>query len=296
MKKVTVALAAALAALAVGATTQGSAHAATAHATTTTPQTFADPAGDSGTAPDITGLSVGNDQTGDYQFAVTFATDYATNAYFGLYVDTDKNPATGDPNADGADYAIFDDHASHSFEVDSWNGTDWATASDQTASFTIAQDSRSLTIAINKSELGNTTDFNFFVLSGDGTDPNAHVYDDAPSGSGTFAYTYQQQTLTLAFVATKSVIKGRTWAIVASIRRSDTNDLQGSDGTIACHSKLPVLMHAWLSPGGANTGAVAVCEFQLPKPTKKKRHVAVTATMTIGADGATVSKTVDAKS
>jgi hypothetical protein len=284
MRKVTVALATAIAALAAA----GHAHAAT-------PQTYTDPAGDSGTAPDVTQISVGNDQTGRYEFDVSFASDYGANAQFYLYLDTDQNTSTGDPDMEGADYVVYDDHASHSFELDSWNGSDWTLAAFTTAALTIGQDSRSLQFTINRSELADSTAFDFFVYAVDGASTdNATSYDDAPSGNGSFTYSYQQDKLTLAFVTTKSIVKGRTWTVISTIRRSDTQTLQGSDGTIGCHSKLPVLLHAWVSPGGT-VGSAAVCEFLLPKQKHKKKAVAVSATVTIAAGGATTKKTVTTK-
>src|SRR5436190_18227824 len=73
------------------------------------PVTFTDPAGDNGAAPDLAGVSVSNDAAGGYSFDVALASDFAPDAQFYLYLDTDKNPNTGDPDNLGADYVIWDD-------------------------------------------------------------------------------------------------------------------------------------------------------------------------------------------
>lgn len=290
MRKFTVVVAIALLALT----------AATAHAATggITPQSYTDPAGDSGTSPDITTVAVGNDAAGQYEFDVTFANDYSDTSQLFLYLDTDRNASTGDTKEEGADYLIFDDHASRTFEVDSWNGTDWASSADTTASITA--DPRSLEISINKSELGGATSFNFFVgildsASADGTDS---FDDDAPSGSGTFVYELQQ-TLSLSVAGTTTLAqrKAHRLTVGIAVRRSDTNELVGGeDGTLACSataakSKLRLITRAFVS-GGAGKGSAAVCQFALPK----KKNIRVDARITVTVDGVSVAKTVHTKS
>jgi hypothetical protein len=269
--------------------------AATAHAATggITPQTYTDPAGDSGAAPDITAVAVGNDAAGQYDFDVTFATDYVGTAQLYLYLDTDRNTGTGDTNEDGADYLIFDDDASSTFEVDSWNGADWTSSSYATAS--VAADPRSLEISINKSELGDATSFDFFVgvLGAALADATGPFDDDAPSGSGTFVYELQQPlTLSVAATTTLAQRKAHRLNVGIAVRRSDTGRLVGGeDGTLACSgtagkAKLRLITRAFIS-GGAGKGSAAVCQFALPKT-----HVRVVARITVTVDGVSVTKTV----
>ena len=168
-----------------------------ASAANSQPTSFTDPAGDSGTAADITKVDVLNDDAGQYSFDVTFATAYVDTAHFSIFLDTDQNTATGDPTWDGADYALLDDHGSHSFFLLKWNGTAWDDApSNTTASVSIAADNLSLTVSINRSDLGDTAGFNFILLSDEGDGSTGH-FDDAPSGAGHFTYTLQP-TLSLS--------------------------------------------------------------------------------------------------
>ncbi len=81
------------------------------------PTNFTDPTGDSGTAPDITNVSVTNDDHGLYTFTISFATPYVNADTLALAIDSDNNDNTGDPQALGADYVFADDYSSHSFDA-----------------------------------------------------------------------------------------------------------------------------------------------------------------------------------
>jgi hypothetical protein len=146
---------------------------------------FTDPTGDSGTAADIVSVTVSNDTNGQYTFVVGFASDYVGNDNMGIYLDTDRNPNTGDANASGADYSISDDRASQTFELDKWDGSQWTAAAEGSFTLSVSSDHRSVTASVNKADLGGATSFNFYVGSYDGNGGAGH-YDDAPSGSGTF--------------------------------------------------------------------------------------------------------------
>jgi hypothetical protein len=70
------------------------------------PQTFADPAGDSGNAPDITTVTVSNDGSGNITFQVTVPnrSALASRDQMLIRVDADRNQATG--SSGGFEYAI----------------------------------------------------------------------------------------------------------------------------------------------------------------------------------------------
>lgn len=268
-----------------------------AQAANSVPVQFTDPAGDSGTAADITSVDVSNDDKGQYTFDVTFATPYGSTHSFALYFDTDQNTATGDPNAVGADYFLFDDHATHSFDLLNWSGTDWAEApTSATVSFLIGSDNLSLTASVNRSEIGDPAAFDFFVVSGEG-DLSAGHFDDAPSGSGTWHYALQP-LLQLSVVAAHSfaVKAGGTWSVALVVGRSDTSGTVGSEGTIACHAtvgatKLALVSRAFVSSGGGN-GSGAVCAFRVPK---KLKHKVLHAVVTVSFQGQSVSHSFTTK-
>ena len=264
-----------------------------ASAANSQPTTFTDPGGDSGTAADITKVDVLNDDAGQYTFNVSFGTAYTDTAAFTIFFDTDQNGATGDPTSDGSDYALIDDHGSHSFALLKWNGTAWDDApTDSTASVSIAQDNLSMTLSVNRSDLGNSAGFNFILFSDEGDGTTGH-YDDAPSGTGHFTYTLQPTlSLKLAAAAQVSVKAGHVWVTDLAVFRTDTNQLLGAEGTISCaaasgKTKLKVVVHAFVS-ASRNKGSAAVCEFSVPKTLKHKK---VTATETVSYEGQKVTHT-----
>ncbi|MFL5909678.1 MAG: hypothetical protein ACJ768_03790 [Gaiellaceae bacterium] len=267
-----------------------------AGAITAPPTSFTDATGDSGTAPDISTIAVTNDDHGLYTFTIGFATPYANNANIALLLDTDKNPSTGDQPAAGADYIFVDDYASHSFDLASWQSNDFVEAAHPTAGVVVSGDNKTVTMTINKSDLGGSTAFNFFLLVSDGTFDTGHT-DDAPSDAGLFSYA-QQTIFTLSAGASHNgaAKAGGTWTVSMSAVRSDTNASVGSEGTIACKAtegskKLAVVSHSFVSSGGGG-GSTAVCTFRVPKAPK---HAAVHATVTVSDAGQSATKAFAAK-
>jgi hypothetical protein len=120
---------------------------------------YTDPAGDSGAAGDITSVTVVGDKgTGAFLFKIQ-GTNLATsesNLLF-LTIDSDANPFTGDLTDNGSDYWFGMDDSSYGFEH--WDGSHWVDSPD--LSVRITGNSSGILISVNRSELGNTADFNF---------------------------------------------------------------------------------------------------------------------------------------
>ncbi len=160
----------------------------------------------------------------------------------------------------------------------------------------VASDNKSVTMTINKSDLGNSTGFDFFVIASDGTFGTGHT-DDAPSGAGAFSYSAQTVfTLSAGSSHDGAAKAGGTWTVSMSAVRSDTKASVGSEGTIACKAtegskKLAVVSHSFVSSGGGG-GSTAVCTFRVPKTPK---HAAVHATVTVADAGQSASKSFTAK-
>jgi hypothetical protein len=129
------------------------------------PRVFNDPAGDNegAQAPDITTVTVDNDATGLVGIAATVPNRAALTAAdtYLFFLDVDRNPATGDPRADGADYVIVVDGEQQAIGLLRWNGT----------TFEGVPPPPSLNgywaggpvVEINRSALGGTAGFNFFI-------------------------------------------------------------------------------------------------------------------------------------
>ncbi|MFL5968765.1 MAG: hypothetical protein ACJ74L_04140 [Gaiellaceae bacterium] len=121
--------------------------------------TYTDAQGDSGAAGDITAVSVSGDkQSGQVVFAIS-GTNLASSTLNPLFlsIDSDANPATGDLTDHGADYWFGIDDDGYSFEH--WTGSDWVETS--YATVRVNGNTQSITISVNRSELGNTAAFNF---------------------------------------------------------------------------------------------------------------------------------------
>jgi hypothetical protein len=134
---------------------------------------YSDPTGDSGAAPDITGLAVvGDESSGQITFQISESNPTAADSITELDIDSDANPATGDAGSRGADYAFQIDPTAHSFGFFHWNGVDWVTTAYATVRITAS--ANGFSISVNKSEIGNAAVMNFgaatFMMHGAATD------------------------------------------------------------------------------------------------------------------------------
>jgi hypothetical protein len=257
-----------------------------------TPTVFSDPTGDNGTAADIKTVTVTNDASGFYTFDTAFATALTPTSFFDLYLDSDLNGSTGDPQSAGADYVVDVNLADKAFGFYKWDGTQFSFVQTSTVKVAINPNNLELSIGIGSADLGTTKGVNFWVESSD-PDGSAGHYDDAPNGSSVWQYMLQQP-LTLSVVAAQASAakSGHAWALVMAVRRSDTGNYVSGEGTIACKAssgstKLAVVQRAFISSGGGGASA-AVCGFSVPKKLKGKL---VTGTITVTVQGVTVAKT-----
>jgi hypothetical protein len=145
---------------------------------------YTDPSGDSGTAGDLTSVTVAGDKaSGQLLFRIT-GTNIASSETAPLFldIDSDANPLTGDITENGSDYLFYVDNTSYFFAH--WSGNDWVATPD--LSVQVSGNTSQILISVNKSELGNTSMFNFFALSINVTDK---VLDGAPN-QGAFNFSF----------------------------------------------------------------------------------------------------------
>jgi hypothetical protein len=282
-----------LVALGLAAATCALAGAASAHTFDAAPTAFSDTAGDSGTAADLTSVTVSNNDAGDYTFTVGTASTFVTPDVVIIYFDTDTNADTGSPS--GAEYSLLDFESDDSWVFEKWNGTDWGDApAKSTVHVRLSGDSKTLTFNVNKSEIGGGNGFDFYVYSGreDNDDD-----DYGPDGRSLWHYDFHQKvTLTLAAGRASAAKAGGSWVLGIGALRSDNGKLVGDEGTITCSAtagavKLAMAQKAFVSGGGGN-GSAAVCSFSVPKKLKGKTlHGSIAVTF----DGSTVKKAFTAK-
>src|SRR5262249_51829262 len=82
--------------------------------------------------------------------------------FFLVFLDTDRNPSTGDPDALGAEYVI--QLVSGAVDLFQWNGTDYVLAPSQ-SSLTFVYGTAGATIHVSAAELNKTKGFNFGVIA-----------------------------------------------------------------------------------------------------------------------------------
>jgi hypothetical protein len=147
---------------------------------------YADAGGDSSSAGDVTGVTVQGDKTsGQVIFRIAGANlSTAGNMLTFLVVDSDANPASGNPNWNGADYLFAVDDST--FEFDHWDGSDWVAAPYTTVRICCKGGGSNVMFSVNKSELGNTSEFNFTVGT---VNIDTRARDDAPD-DGMFNYSF----------------------------------------------------------------------------------------------------------
>lgn len=252
-------------------------------ATTANSTTFQDSTGERPDAPDITTVVVSNTNTGEITFKINPFARLTDDMDVDIYLDTDANAGTGDPDT-GADYVI--DLFRGSADLFRWDGTNFSRRQNDPPQATLTFSG--LSIRINASELGNTARLNFLVLvitgivvdpsSGEQDFTNARA-DIAPDlGHGLWSYSVKTAPLRLlakSFALTPSRPQaGRTLTANMTVARNDTGAvLKG--GSVICSATVggahvAVRVHKFV-------GSQARCAWQLPSSARGKSiHGSVT--------------------
>jgi hypothetical protein len=263
-------------------------------------QTFLDSTGENASAPDITSVAVSNDDAGLLTFKVNISNRPALSADMevDLYLNTDGNGATGDPQGYGADYAIL--LVPGEVDLYKWNGSDYAGASSQ-SSLVYSYDASGATIKISASELGGTKAFGFFAVAASGValdsqgspDYTHAAVDLAPdAGHGTFAYTVltKLELRVATFHTTpKSPRAGGTLSASMAVTENDTGAPLAA-GAVACRARVggkavPLITHLV-------TNGVAACVWRVPNSAKGKK---LTGKVVVSARGASEAKSFHVK-
>lgn len=257
---------------------------------TTTP-----PAG----TPDITSIVVSDNTQG----LVTFQINLAPGTYaqsqdsFGVYIDSDENPTTGDPTGAGTDYLVLYDGTSNTFDLYQWDGSGYHPAATTSLQASFAGDSQYFVIAA--SELGITDGFNFNVAAAVGSDPGQSAQGDyVPSDGTNFHYTVQskaQISLKLSDYEDFVAKSGRIYSTAILVTRSDTAAAVTGGATIKCTISIGGHPDATVYSGFSSIKwykggpkKAALCQWRIPKNTGGKTLVAKES-VTLG--GSTVSQT-----
>jgi hypothetical protein len=246
-----------------------------------TPPTFVDPSRDAAPgAPELTTVVVSNDDAGTIRFRINVANqrELAASSTLELYLDTDRNPGSGDPLALGADYRVVLDGASRSFAFGRWDGTGYdVTAPSESVRVWYWSGA---SISINRSDLGGTSELSFWVR-GSGRAQSA----DAAPNHGTWSYALEAgstnpRDIDVFFFRVRPAVprSGDTWAL-----RVETLRLVGSRASVRPDGWSCAATLGGRALRGRGTRG---CTFRLPRSARGKRLVV---TVTIAYMGEVVS-------
>ncbi len=234
------------------------------------PARTTDVAGDSGAAPDITGVTVANDLSGNILFVVQVGNreGFVPNDIVAIFLDTDRNTGTGGLDA-GVDYVIGIDATVPAIGLARWNGT---TFEDVTPATLRGGWGSGYAALINKTELGNTTAFDFQVVT--------HVdaadgFDRAPEADfGTYTIAPPHIASIVPRFSPTAPRGGATFRL-QSVALTFESEEKGVAASFTCRATLAGKRVKGTGAGG--------CTFKLPKTAKGKQLVVtVSATPTGG--------------
>jgi hypothetical protein len=247
---------------------------------------YADATGDNvGGAGDVTGVTVAGDKnTGQLVFRIA-GVNMASSPQNVLFVDidTDANPTTGNLLDGGDEYPFYVDDGSYDFAR--WDGSNWVDASHATVR--VSGGTSLITISVNRSELANTSDFNFDVtaLAVPFVGSTTVGLDLAPD-DGSYNYAFDSNGPLITSVDVRTTPSGGPRAGKA-FKVEPTALHLPPDGRM---SASPVVAESYTC--AAKLGAKALrgtgrgsCTFAIPK--KKSRGKKLTVRLTVNYEGAT---------
>lgn len=244
--------------------------------------TYPDRTGDSGTAPDISGVTVASGPDGQILFRISIVNlPSPADVRTVLVLDTDMNEATGSPNSIGADFLFIVDESDQTYGFARWNGSDWDWETPY-STVSVNVGSTGVTISVNRSELGNTEKFNFWARTIEGEFADGR-HDDAPD-DGTWNYSLASRgpDIQAVLVATNPGFgpkAGKPFTVsVAGLRVPSTGvaPLLPQPDSYVCRATL-----AGKALAGRGTGG---CTWTIPKTAERKQLRVI---LTVSYQGAT---------
>ena len=247
------------------------------------PAILTDPTGDNGAAPDITSIEVANDASGYIAFQIGM-TRRPTRADMRVVVaiDSDQNTATG---FEGSDYLLLAAPATGSYGLARWDGTQFVDSPETTLSEEggVAD----ITFSINRSELGNTAEFNFWARTVQGPTFAAGHYDSVPdTGSSSYALGVEPDIhLSVERSHAGTARSGKDFVALIVVTRSDILLADVTVADVTCAASVGGRALAATMRDGL--GPAAGCLWRMPK---KSHGKLLRASVAVTLDGVTVMK------
>ena len=267
---------------------------------------FTDSTGEDAQGPDISTVVLSNDDKGNLSWVINVPNRPTLTGDMGfiVFINSDSNPATGDPQLFGSDYLLQligpIGGGPAGVALFRWDGTDF-TATGVPQSTLIFSYANGATIKVNASELGNTRRVQFLVLALTGLvigpdgrldDTNAR-FDVAPD-PGHGQYTFDVKITPPSLVVKTFVLRplppraGKNLSVSATFARSDRTPV--TSPSVTCRATLAGKRLA--ASSSKVTGGRATCVWALPETAKGKT---IRGTVTMRARGLKASRPFAAK-
>jgi hypothetical protein len=270
---------------------------------------FTDSTGEDAEGPDISTVVLSNNDKGNLSWVINVPNRPTLTGDMGfvVFINSDSNAATGDPQSLGADYLLQligpigrGPAGVAGVALFRWNGSDF-TANGVPQSTLIFSYAKGATIKLNASELGNTRRVQFLVLAltglvigpdGELDDTNAR-YDVAPDpghGQYTFDVKITRPSLMVKSIGLRPLIPraGNNLSVSVRFARSDRTPV--TSPSVKCRATLGGKRLAASSSKVA--GGRATCVWALPETAKGRT---IRGTVTMRAQGLKASRTFAAK-
>jgi hypothetical protein len=239
--------------------------------------TYTDSTGEEAGSPDITTIVVSNDDAATITFRINTPNkaQYSSDLAIVMFLDSDANQATGDPESLGADFII--QLIQGEILLFKWDGSDFSIAATQASlNYTWAGGP---TIRINASDLNNTRKFNFDVtaVANIAFDPTTGAIDcanckrDFAPTIGFYTYEVEITPPTLIVKRLKPTparpTAGRPFTLRLVAARSDTGAVV-QNGRVTCVGRLgKARLKAQVQ---RVQGGAATCTWNIPAKAKRK--------------------------
>jgi hypothetical protein len=224
-----------------------------------------DPTGDSGNAPDITDVSVGNDVVAGpivIWVDVPNRTSLGPSDLMVVYVDTDLNQSTGGADYAGSEYAI--EMVGGRLALFRWTGSDWAQVPAPTLNNAFFRGQKALRVSIHPNDLGGTRAFNYYLFSAAGDQRGDYAPND-----GVRSYSLISGPVQLSlerFSVTPKVPRGgKSFRATMLVGREDINEIL-DEGSASCSLRVGRRAVAARTKGFVNDAAA--CRWTIPKSAK----------------------------
>jgi hypothetical protein len=254
--------------------------------------TFSDPTGDSGIAPDISGVTVSNDDGGliTFRITVTNRSSIGPDDAIAVPLGTDDPDLASGLRSDGMNFVLVLDSSGPSLLA--WDGEEMVGVDPAPGSLTGSFDAGAATITVRQEDLAPgfpdlsvPIELNFYALGIAFSGNDVLAQDDAPDGDAIWSYRLAEalRVVLTGFNADRTVKAGGTLVALLGAAHTDTG-VAVSSGKITCRARLGskllrgrarFITVVLTSPA---TGRVvrspnATCSFKVPKQSSKGKTI-----------------------